>query len=511
MSDGTELIKNLRTFGLTTMKGCCYSAYMTEFEVLLVSTYELGHQPLGLSSPAAHLVSDGFRVACLDLAVEPLDEGKIRRSSLIGISVPMHTATRLGIKTAHRIREINPTVHICFFGLYASLNESFLLKSVADSVIGGEFETPLVGLARRLTSRISDLPVGISMLESRDQLFLGRQKFLPPERSLLPPLSRYARLDDGGVLRLVGAVEASRGCAHHCTHCPITPVYEGRVRIVQEDVVLKDIGNLVGLGAEHITFCDPDFLNGINHSMRIVEKMHDRFPSLTFDMTAKIQHIVEYRDRLPGLRKAGCVFIQSAVETLNDRILRLLKKEHTREDVCEALKWTRSNGIALRPSLVSFTPWTSGEDYIELLDFVEREGLIEEVDPIQFAIRLLIPPGSALLQNPELKPFLGPLDEENLRYPWRHPDERMERLEADILRIVETGIRETEGQVAVFYKIRSRAYEALGKALPPGGPPAGVPRERRSPRLTESWFCCAEPSAEQEKGVVENEPWFLSD
>ena len=260
--------------------------------VLLISCYELGHQPLGLASPAAHVLEEGLPLQCLDLSVEPIDEEKIRKASFIGISIPMHTAIRLGVKVADRIREINQNCHICFYGLYASLNGAYLLERCADSVIGGEFERPLMNLLRHLIGKpVNDL-TGIWTRSHDSGPFLGRQNFLPPARHLLPPLDRYARLEMGSELKLVGSVETSRGCAHRCLHCPITPVYEGRMRIVQEEVVLSDIRNLVEMGADHITFYDPDFLNGVEHSMRIVHRMHHEFPHLTFYMTAKIEHIL---------------------------------------------------------------------------------------------------------------------------------------------------------------------------------------------------------------------------
>jgi len=71
-------------------------------KVLLVSTYELGHQPFGLASPVAWLAEAGAEVICLDLAIESLDEEAIRGAGLIAIYLPMHTATRLaGILKCH--------------------------------------------------------------------------------------------------------------------------------------------------------------------------------------------------------------------------------------------------------------------------------------------------------------------------------------------------------------------------------------------------------------------------
>ncbi len=265
--------------------------------VLLISCYELGHQPFGVASAGAHLLAGGrHQVECLDLAVETLDEAKVRRADFVGISTPMHTAIRLGVKAGEMARGLNPQCHICYFGLYASLNEDYLLEGVADSVIGGEFETPLTQHVDRLAENGPPHPGGLSVAELRSPPNLSRQHFLPPARHLLPPLERYARLRTSeGEFRNVGYVEASRGCAHKCRHCPIPAVYEGRLRIVQREVVLADIDNLVHMGAQHINFGDPDFLNGMKHSLWIVREMRDRHPELSFDFTAKIEHLIQHQ------------------------------------------------------------------------------------------------------------------------------------------------------------------------------------------------------------------------
>src|SRR5262249_24642990 len=112
--------------------------------VLLISCYELGHQPLGAALPLAFLERAGFAPAALDIAVEKFNADKVARARFVGISVPMHTALRLGVSVAERIREINPAATLCFYGLYAALNADYLLEHGADFCIGGEFETPLV-------------------------------------------------------------------------------------------------------------------------------------------------------------------------------------------------------------------------------------------------------------------------------------------------------------------------------------------------------------------------------
>jgi len=41
----------------------------------------------------------------------------------------------------------------------------------------------------------------------------------------------------------------------------------------------------VAAGATHITFGDPDFLNGPGHALKVVRAAHAEFPRLTFDFT----------------------------------------------------------------------------------------------------------------------------------------------------------------------------------------------------------------------------------
>src|SRR6202043_3792491 len=89
--------------------------------ILLISCYELGHQPLAAASPLGFLRRAGFAPDALDIAVEIFDPAKVGRAQLVGISVPMHTALRLGIRVAEGVREINPDAVICFYGLYAAL------------------------------------------------------------------------------------------------------------------------------------------------------------------------------------------------------------------------------------------------------------------------------------------------------------------------------------------------------------------------------------------------------
>jgi len=458
-------------------------------KVLLVSCYELGHQPIGLAWAAAFLERAGFIPICLDTAVEPVDRTKLLQARFVGISVPMHTALRLGFRLARQVRLLNPGCHICFFGLYAALNSEYLLETVADSTIGGELEAGLVRVLINLIGEAQEDWRGISRKGAVQGSELQKLAFVVPQRTLLPPLERYVRLQSGDALSLVAHVEASRGCKHHCLHCPITPVYGGRFFVVPKEIVLEDVRRQVVGGARHVTFGDPDFLNGPGHSREVVRRIREEFPFLTFDFTAKITHLLRSGDLLREFATLGCLFVVSAAESLSDTVLINLQKGHSRADFFEALRIVRGAGLVLKPSFVSFTPWTTLDDYIDVLETVGAEDLIDCVDPIQFAVRLLIPPGSALLSSTALRPMLGALRPESFTYEWIHPDPRMDRLYREVSAIVEQGVANGEDRWETFLRISHAALSVRAHASCSRVPISVPAQRRRYPGLTEPWFC----------------------
>jgi radical SAM superfamily enzyme YgiQ (UPF0313 family) len=456
--------------------------------ILLISCYELGHQPLAAASPLGFLQRAGFAADVLDIAVDPFDDAKVARARFVGISVPMHTALRLGVRVAERVREINPAATVCFYGLYAALNADYLLDHGADFCIGGECETPMVALLEALEEgpRTTDSFVNVEGVIQRGvaaRPYLHRLPFALPIRDALPPLEKYARLEHKGERRVVGYVEASRGCLHLCTHCPIPPVYSGRFFVVPQEIVLEDIRQQVRAGATHITFGDPDFLNGPGHVLSVVRAMHAEFADLTFDVTTKVEHILKRGAALPELGRLGCIFLVSAVESVSDTVLAILEKNHTKADIEQAIKVVRAAGIAARPTWVAFTPWTMRHDYLDMLEFIEANGLIDNVDPVQYTIRLLVPPGSYLLKRPEMKEHLGPLHQASFSYTWAHPDPGMDRLQKEVSALVEKDVHAGVDPADTFHRVWALASGRRCRAalLPPG--------RDRAPRLSEPWFC----------------------
>ncbi len=445
-------------------------------KIVLISTYELGRQPFGLASPAAWLRAHGHEVTCVDLAVGSLPAGEVRGAEMVAFFLPMHTATRLAVPAIERVKALNPRAHLCCYGLYAPVNEAYLRSLGVGTILGGEFEDALVQAAERLSR-------GEAPGQPEPVVSLARQQFLVPDRAGLPPLARYAHLHVNGTRRPTGYTEASRGCKHMCRHCPVVPVYNGRFRIVQPEVVLEDVRRQVAAGAGHITFGDPDFFNGPAHALRIVRSLHEEFPSLTYDVTIKIEHLRKHRDLLPDLKRTGCLCVTSAVESIEDEVLRKLEKGHTRQDFIDVARDFRDAGLTLAPTFIPFTPWTTLEGYRALLELLVELNLVENVGPVQLGLRLLIPAGSRLLEIPEIRDALGPFEHSALVYRWQHRDSTLDELSANILGLVAREQKARRTRTEIFRKIWELVHS---KPLPED---FDLMPRATIPYMDEPWYC----------------------
>ena len=456
-------------------------------EIVLISPYELGRQPFGLAQPARWLDDAGFGVHCCDLAIERLPADALAAASMVAIYLPMHTATRIALEVLPEIRALAPRAALCAYGLYAPVNARGLRRLGVDTVIGGEYEPHLLALAERVRAGEPNPALGVV----NDTAKLA---FRTPLRNALPALERYSGLVmPDGTSRRLGFAEASRGCKHMCRHCPVVPVYEGRFRIVPVNVVIADIAQQVAMGAQHISFGDPDFLNGPAHALRVARALHDAFPQVTYDATVKIEHIVRYPGHIETLAATGCLFLISAVESIDDRILARLAKGHTARDFEQAVAVARAAGLHLTPTFVPFTPWTTIEGFRALLERLTELRLVESVPAVQLSIRLLVPAGSHMFEIDGFERLIETFDDDMLGYPWRHPDPAVDALQTRIQAIAEAAAERAEPRRTTFERIWTCVHEALGEAPPALPDDMGAP----TPMHSEPWYCCAEPTASQ--------------
>jgi hypothetical protein len=147
----------------------------------------------------------------------------------------------------------------------------------------------------------------------------------------------------------------------------------------------------------------------------------------------------------------------------------------------------RDAGLTVMPTFVPFTPWTTVQGYADLIDVIEELGLVEQVAPIQLAIRLLITSASPLLELEDVRAVARPFDATSLTWPWAHVDPAVDALQQAVMSLVTAHVQAP--RTIAFRAIAKLAREAAGvaPAARPFRPPVPVPA------MTEPWYCCAEP------------------
>ncbi len=462
--------------------------------VLLVSTYDLGNQPTTIARHAAHLAAGGHKIKTLDLAIEDFDIEATTWADAVAISIQMHTSAKIALNLVGNLRDSGFKGKIIYFGLSAHLGELLFSQGQIDAIFSGESETAFSSYLNQLESGESPAKVNLKLLEKVNHLV--------PLRSKLKPLDEYSHIIWGNKSLVVGPIETTRGCSHGCLHCPVPQVYNKRVRKIDLSTLIDDIDQLVEMGAEHISFNDPDFLNIPAHSELVVSTMRKRHPDLTFDATIKIEHIVKYKKLMRQFKESGLILVQSAFETMDDEVLDLLEKGHNADEAKKAIDFAKSIDLSLRPSWIPFSPWTTYQSIADIVNFSIQYDVLSESDPIQWTIKLLVPKGSLLLANAKLAPIFRDYDEERFTfcYDYIHPE--LDHLQQYLARFMENS-QSCEDSLATLKGLYLIIKEHLGTYSNSTliDFPSGV-ISNNNPRRSESWFCCAEPTAIQLKSAT---------
>lgn len=449
-------------------------------KVLLVSTYDLGRRPSELAWASGALEHAGHEVRCLDVDVEGWNEARLEWPDVVAFYVPMHTATSLALELADAVKSAGSAKPAAAFGLYA---DAATRDGRVDAGFAGEYLESLVAWVGHPTRR------------DAAEVSLRSPALAVPDHSHLPALTEYGRLRVGGEEKIVGSLSTTRGCPSRCLHCPVPVVYDGRVRPTSLEDVLAEADVLVSDGAQHLTFSDADFLGAPKHSLRCAEAIHARHPDVTFDVTVRVDRILRHADEWTRMARLGCLYVVSAFESTDGVVLDALDKGHTASDMHDAVVLLRGSGIEVRPTWLPFTPLTRREALVDILDFVEAHDLVENVDPVQYSVRLLVPPGSLVLSSPAFRPSIGEYDATSLSWTWKSPDPELDRLQAELAAIAEDALDRSVAHGETFEAVRNAVHASTRLARRRVEIVSAGPASR--PRPSEAWFCCAEPTATQ--------------
>jgi hypothetical protein len=165
--------------------------------------------------------------------------------------------------------------------------------------------------------------------------------------------------------------------------------------------------------------------------------MHAEFPALTFDFTARADHLLDCREQVEEMVRLGARFVTSAFEFPSNEVLRLVDKELDVDHCLHAAGMCEEIGLGLNATFLTFNPWTRLEEVYGFADFLEKTRIDRYVDPLQLETRLLLPKGSPLIGSPALAGI--ELVEHDFHYEWKHPDPRVDEAYAKVVQPTVSG------------------------------------------------------------------------
>ena len=362
-------------------------------KVLLVSTYELGHQPLAVAGPAGRLRARGHDVRCLDLSVDMWDPALGSWADKVALSVPMHTAARLA-------REVAPTIDgpVACYGLYAAM-----CADVATALVSRDPETELLRWIEAdptLTSRSRPGPAGA--------------RPAPPARTVRAASCRRARSTWSHRSRPHAVARTAADTARSLSS---TTDESRSTRWTRSS---RTSHSRSRCGARHVTYGDPDFFNGVHHALRVVRAVHERFPDLTFDCTVKVEHILAHAGRVGGARGLRLHLRRVRVRVGQRRDARAARQgpHRGRSGASGRAPQRATASRSVRHGCRS-RPWATLDDVRAILEFVADARARRQRGPGAVHDPPARPGGLAAARATSTTS--GPWDPARLTYPWTSP------------------------------------------------------------------------------------------
>jgi len=337
--------------------------------------------PLGLMYLASYLKKNSsHEPKILDCQVEQLSysqlkqEIKKRNPDAIGITTMTFTLIDV-IKTAQLAKQINPKIKIILGGPHVNIypKETINLKGI-DFLVLGEGEEPLKELLDNLNQKENLTRIkGIVFKNSKEIINTGQRELIKdldsipfPARDLLPYQKYFSVISSKTP---VTTMFTSRGCPFKCLFCD-RPHLGKIFRARSAKNVVDEMEECQKMGIQEIFIYDDTFSVNQQRVLDICSEIKKRGLNIAWDVRTRVDTINE--KILKAMVKANCQRIHYGVEAGTQKILNVLRKEITLEQVKKAFKITKKAGIETVGYFMFGSPTETREDIFQTIRFMKK-------------------------------------------------------------------------------------------------------------------------------------------
>ena len=362
---------------------------------------ERGYKPpLGLLYLASYLEKNSnHSVAVLDTQVEEIDYPEIERRirqekpDVVGITA-MTLTLRDVIKTIEAVKKVNSSIQVVLGGPHVHLfpNETITLPGV-DYLVLGEGEVAF----KELLDRLGDYKAlrrmkGFAFMDGDEIVVTSHREFIDDLDALpfpalhLVPYQKYSSLM--AKRSPITTMFTSRGCPYKCTFCD-RPHLGKRFRARSAQNVVDEMEHYTKMGVHEFLVYDDTFTINRKRAIEVCQEIKRRKLDIGWDIRARVNTMDE--ELLRELKSANCERIHYGVEAGTDKILKVLNKGITLEQVRRVFKATKKLGISTLAYFMIGNPEETTEDIKSTMRFMKS------INPNFVHITILTPfPGTEI-------------------------------------------------------------------------------------------------------------------
>ncbi len=342
--------------------------------------------PVSLVYLAGYLEKQGYPVRIFDGQIEMMSEQTIRqtltefRPDVVGITcmTPMVVETHL---VAACVKAFRPNLPVVVGGIHASIMpEDILADRNIDVIVRGEGEITFHELIENLGSG-GDLGSIAGLSFRRDETVHST-----PNRPLLEDLDSlplparhlvnyegYHQVPDAVFAKPLREILTSRGCPFQCIFCSARLMSGFKYRYHSPERVLEEVDLLVNkYKARQIAVLDDNFVVERKRTIDICEGLMRKglHRKLVWTTAARADQVDLELLRL--MKKAGFVLVSFGVETGTERLLRMIQKSETMEQIRQAVDWSHQAGLKVRGTLILGLPTETVEDSRATIEWAKK-------------------------------------------------------------------------------------------------------------------------------------------
>lgn len=343
---------------------------------------ERGYNPsLGIMYIAAYAEKyTEHKIGILDMLVEEMtyntleNEIKKRRPDVVGITTTTFTLID-SIITTKIIKEIDNDIRVVFGGPHAYIypEETINFPDV-DFLVLGEGEITFAELLQKIDNYEELKKVKGIVFKHGDRIvntgyrgFIEDLDSLPfPARHLTPYKKYYSLIAKRNP---VTTMFTSRGCPYRCLFCH-RPQMGKKFRARSPENVVEEIEECMNMGIHEILIYDDTFNIDKQRVLDVCNLIKERGLDIYFDIRARIDRI--NKEMLIALKEAGCVRIHYGIESANQRILDILRKDITVEQADKVIKMTKDVGIETLAYFMIGNPTETRDEILNTIKFAKK-------------------------------------------------------------------------------------------------------------------------------------------